>query len=111
MYRIVFEHHPKPGQEKEFVAAWQRGSDKIQQYPGARGTKLFRSLSNTGVLYAMAEWDSKTARDDAMAEIAKRDDAESMLHAHEKFLESHVSIVSAELIVEVEAVEGFSTQI
>jgi hypothetical protein len=41
MYRIIFEHHPKKGQESQFIAQWQAGSDVIQTYPGALGTNLF----------------------------------------------------------------------
>lgn len=98
MYRVVFEHHPKSGKEKDFIKAWQEGSDKIQQYPGARGTKLFRSLENPKILYAMAEWESKNARDKAIEEISKREDSEHMLHYHEQFVDAHPTIISAELI-------------
>ncbi|CAN5655209.1 hypothetical protein BH23PAT1_BH23PAT1_4210 [soil metagenome] len=100
MYRVIFEHHPKKGQEDAFIKQWKIGSDIIQTYPGARGTKLFRSLDNPKILYAMAEWESKAARDAAVAELEKRKDAEWLLHAHEKFVIKHSAIVSAELIGE-----------
>ena len=100
MYRIIFEHHPKKGQEEAFIKQWKTGSDIIQTYPGARGTKLFRSLKDPKILYAMAEWESKSARDKAVAEMEKREDAEWLLHAHEKFVTAHPTIVSAELIGE-----------
>ena len=43
MYRIIFEHHPLPDKIIEFQGAWKNSSDIIQTYPGARGTRLFRS--------------------------------------------------------------------
>jgi quinol monooxygenase YgiN len=98
MYRVIFEHHPKPDQEEAFIAAWQAGSDIIQEYPGARGTKLFRNLDNPAVLFAMADWESKAAREAAMAEIDKRPDADTVLTAHEQFLDSHTTLLSAELL-------------
>lgn len=98
MYRVVFEHHPKDGKEEAFIKAWKEGSDRIQQYPGACGTKLFRSLDNPKILFAMTEWESKSARDKAIEEISKRDDAEYMLHNHEQFVDDHQTIISAELI-------------
>lgn len=98
MYRVIFEHHPKPGQEAAFIKQWQAGSDVIQTYPGARGTKLFRSLDDPGTLYAMAEWESKEARNKAIAAIEQRDDADWVLNAHEQFLDSYSTIVSGDLI-------------
>lgn len=98
MYRVIFEHHPKEGKEQEFIKQWQAGSDIIQTYPGARGTLLFRSIDSPGVMYAMAEWESKSARDEAMEAISKRDDSDWVMHEHEKFVDSYSVIVSAELI-------------
>ncbi len=98
MYRVIFEHHPKEGQEDAFIKQWKTGSDIIQTYLGARGTKLFRSLDDPKILYAMAEWESKAARDAAVSKISKRDDADWLLHAHEQYVTAHPTIVSAELI-------------
>jgi quinol monooxygenase YgiN len=98
MYKVIFEHHPKQDQEAEFIAAWQKGSDKIQEYPGAMGTKLYRSLDDSGTLYAMAEWTDKAARDAAMSAIATRDDADEILRGHEMFVDSYSTIISAEHI-------------
>jgi len=98
MYIVVFEHHPKVGQEKEFIAAWQKGSDKIQEYPGASGTLLYRSLDDEGTMYAMAKWASKEARDSAMSAIARREDAEEILSAHERYVDAYSTIISAEQI-------------
>jgi quinol monooxygenase YgiN len=98
MYKVIFEHHPKEGKETEFIAAWKKGSDEIQKYPGANGTDLYRSLDDRGTLYAIAEWMSKEARDNAMAAIAKRDDASEILTAHEQFVDSYSTLISAEYI-------------
>lgn len=98
MYRVIFEHHPKEGQEAKFIAAWQKGSDIIQKYPGARGTKLFRSLNDPATLYAMAEWENKAARDAAMDAIAALPNGEDIIHGQEQFLDSYKTIVSAELV-------------
>ncbi len=98
MYRVVFEHHIKAGQEQAFTKQWQAGSDIIQTYPGARGTLLLRSLDKPDILYAMAEWESKEARDSAMSEINKREDADFINKGHLQYVESHPKIVSANLI-------------
>lgn len=100
MYRIIFEHRPIAGKEKEFIRQWKWGSDIIQTYPGAKGTKLFRSIENPKILYAIAEWESKTARDLAMAEIEKLPNADLILRGHEKYVETAKVIASMELIAE-----------
>lgn len=98
MYRIIFKHHLKENQEDAFIKQWQKGSDIIQTYPGALGTKLFRKKDEPGYLYAMAEWESKEARDAAVAAIKERPDAEEVLHKHETFLNSHVILGEFELL-------------
>lgn len=100
MYRVIFEHHPILGKEQEFINQWQAGSDIIQTYSGALGTLLFKSIDKPGVMYAMAERESKSARDEAIEAISKRDDAEWVMHEHEKYVDSYSVIVSAELIAE-----------
>ena len=98
MYRVIFEHHPKVGQVQSFIEKWQSGSDIIQTYPGSRGTLLFQSIDNPDVYFAMAEWESKEARANAMSEISKRSDAQEILHAHEQFVDSYSVLASAEMI-------------
>ena len=101
MYRIIFEHCPKPDQEVQFIAQWQWGSDIIQTYPGARGSKLFRMNGNPGRIYAMAEWDSKEARAAAVERIRReRTDADLVLRGHEKYLESHVTLGEFDCVAE-----------
>lgn len=98
MYRVIYEHHPKKGLEQQFIESWQRGSDFIQTYPGALGTKLFRSVDNAEVLYAIAEWESVEARDTAMKETKKLPDSENKLKGHEQFVDEVKIIANLDLI-------------
>ncbi len=101
MYRIIFELRPKAGQEEAYIAQWQKGSDVIQSYPGAHGTKLFRDPDMPDVLYAMAEWGSKEARLAAMTKIKEeRPDADIVLRGHEQYLDSHIILGEFECIAE-----------
>ncbi len=60
----VFEVHVKPGYSAEqYAEAWVAASKLIQQSPGARGTRLHRSLEDPSKLIAIASWDSKETRD------------------------------------------------
>jgi heme-degrading monooxygenase HmoA len=60
----LFEVHIKQGYTAEdYADAWVRASELIQQAPGARGTRLHRKLDDPSVLIAIAQWDSKAARD------------------------------------------------
>ena len=60
----LFEVHIKPGYTAEdYANAWVRASERIQQAPGARGTRLHRKLDDPSVLIAIAEWESKAERD------------------------------------------------
>ncbi len=100
MYRVIIEHHPKANQEQKVIDIWKKGSDIIQTYKGARGTKLFRNLDNPEVLFAIAEWESKEDRDRAMNEIEKRDDAELILRGEEQFEDELKLVAKLELISE-----------
>jgi len=60
----VFEVTTQPGYAPEqYADAWVRASRLIQQAPGARGTRLHRSLDSPERLLAIARWDSKADRD------------------------------------------------
>ncbi len=101
MYRVIFKHHPKSGQEEAYIAQWKKGSDVIQQQKGARGTKLFRKIGEPEYLYAMAEWESKDARNKAIENIKQNlPNAEEILKKHETFLETHETFGEFELIAE-----------
>ena len=62
--KFIFEVQVKEGHTaEEYADAWVRASELIQQAPGARGTRLHRSLDDPNRLIAIAEWDSKAQRD------------------------------------------------
>lgn len=100
MYRIIFEWRPKEGCEQTFIDDWQAGSDIIQTYPGARGTKLFRSAKTPGAIYAIAEWESKAAREGAFREIEKRPNAEKVLRGYLPLITSERTVLCLELVAE-----------
>jgi len=100
MYRIIFEHHPLPDKIIEFQGAWKNSSDIIQTYPGARGTRLFRSLDDPTTFYAIADWESKEARDSAMDEIGRRKDAKSVLHWTTNLVTGVRALTSMNLVAE-----------
>jgi heme-degrading monooxygenase HmoA len=61
---FIFEVHLKPGYAAErYADAWVRASRRIQQAPGARGTRLHRKIGDEKVLLAIASWESKAHRD------------------------------------------------
>jgi len=101
MYRVILKDIPKKDQEKEYIAQWQKGSDVIQTYPGALGTKLFRKADEPGVIYAIADWVSREDRKSAFEKIRKeRPDAEEVLSKFKDFLESRETIAEYELVAE-----------
>ena len=101
MYRIIWKHRPKAGQAEVYIAQWQKGSDIIQQQKGALGTKLFQKIGEPDYLYAMANWESKDAREKAVANIkACYPNAEEILHKHETMLEYSETLGEFELIAE-----------
>ncbi len=76
--RFVFQIRVKKGKTlEEYVEAWKQGSVIMQRMAGARGTKLHRSIGDPGLLLAIAEWDSKEARDLAMQKL--RNDPDPMI--------------------------------
>lgn len=50
-------------QVKPFIANWREASIVLQEYAGARGTRLHKSCDDPLELYTIAEWDSKADRD------------------------------------------------
>jgi quinol monooxygenase YgiN len=62
--KYIFEVHIKPGCiAEQYAELWLKASELIQRSPGAGGTRLHRMIGNPNVLIAIAEWDSKAARD------------------------------------------------
>ena len=74
--KFIFEVTVKDGYTvEEYAKAWLEASRIIQQTPGARGTWLHRKIGTDDTLLAIAEWDSKQARD------AKNDDADEVVRS------------------------------
>lgn len=64
--KFLFEVRIRPGfTAEQYADAWVRASEIIQRAPGARGTRLHRKIGDANTLVAIAEWDSKAARDAA----------------------------------------------
>jgi heme-degrading monooxygenase HmoA len=62
--KFIFEVRVKEGHTAEqYADAWVRASAIIQRAEGARGTRLHRKIGDPNALLAIAEWDSKQARD------------------------------------------------
>ena len=72
--KFLFEVRFRPGfTAEQYADAWVRASEIIQTAPGARGTRLHRKIGDPNVLIAIAEWDSKTARDAAAGAFPEAD--------------------------------------
>lgn len=72
--KFLFEVHIRPGHRAEqYAEAWVRASEIIQRASGARGTRLHRKIGDPNVLLAIAEWDSKAARDAAAGSDSRAD--------------------------------------
>ncbi len=70
-FRFVFEIKVRPGEDESFIEHWREGSRPIQEYPGARGTRLYKKRGEEHTYIAIAEWESIEARKAAMSEIHK----------------------------------------
>jgi hypothetical protein len=68
VFRFVLQHGHSI---EEYIKDWVEGSKIIQQEPGARGTKLYR-MSNRHVYYAVATWDSRSAREAMLEKLFKK---------------------------------------
>lgn len=77
----------------------KKGVILFNSYQVVQGTKLFQSLDKPDVMYAMAEWKTKPARDVAMNALVLRTDAHTVLHAREELMLSYETIISAYLII------------
>jgi len=76
MYRFVWKIKlNKPAEEEAFINHWREGSKIIQEYAGAMGTHLHRVRNEPGCFFAVAEWESREARD-AMQADAEVGDSE-----------------------------------
>lgn len=84
--KYVFLIRVKEGQTvEEYVEAWKCASEVIQRMPGARGTRLHRAMGDPRTLLAIAEWESKDARDEAMAHLKQEQFARQIIGRHLQF--------------------------
>ena len=94
--KYVFEVKVNPGYRiEDYVQAWLAESEIIQREPGARGTKLHRCIGQPDRVVAIASWESKCLRDEALDRL--KDDPE--INAIRK---SHAKMVTFHLIGELE---------
>jgi heme-degrading monooxygenase HmoA len=68
-FRYVFEIKVRPGEDEAFIEHWREGSKPIQEYDGARGTRLHKKRGDEHTYIAIAEWESREKRQAAMQEI------------------------------------------
>jgi len=85
----IFEIRVKPGYSAEqYARAWVEASDIIQRSPGARGTRLHRSVDDPSRLIAIASWDSKEDRDRSAA--ITNDAVRDIIASQAPFVDIHV---------------------
>ena len=68
-FRFVFEIKVRPGEDDAFIEQWREGSKPIQEYDGARGTRLHKKRGQEHTYIAIAEWESIEKRAAAMTDI------------------------------------------
>jgi heme-degrading monooxygenase HmoA len=70
MYRYIWKIKlDNPDREDEFIQHWKDGSTILQQFPGALGTHMHKVRGEEHSFFAVAEWESKDARDAMQKEI------------------------------------------
>ena len=68
--KFVFQIRSKQGYTiKEYADEWKQANAASHKMPGDRGTYLHRGIGDTATLLAIAAWDSKASRDQAMATL------------------------------------------
>ena len=84
--KYVFLIRIKEGHtQEEYAAAWKCASAVIQRMPGALGTRLHRAIGDPRTLLAIAEWESKEARDEAMAHLKQDPETREAIGRHLRF--------------------------
>lgn len=85
--KYLFEIKIKSGVTVEqYVEAWKKGSELIQKQSGAKGTRLYRKIGEPDRLLAIADWESKEARDVAMANLRESgEDIQKIWRDHNNF--------------------------
>ena len=86
--KYIFEITIKPNStQEEYIEAWQKSSSLIQKSPGASGTKLYGKIGEVNKLIAIAEWESKELRDQAMVELEANSDTKEIIRKHRDYAE------------------------
>jgi heme-degrading monooxygenase HmoA len=76
MYRYIWKIKlSDPSDKDRFIAHWREGSAILQKFEGALGTHLHEVRDEPGSYYAVAEWETREARD-AMSEEANHGTSE-----------------------------------
>lgn len=85
--KYIFQVTIKEGATVEqYVDAWKTGSKLIQLHKGAKGTRLLSMIGESNKLIAIAEWDSKQSRDEAMKSLSESDpETQRIWHGHNEF--------------------------
>jgi len=85
--KYIFEIKIKSGHSlDEYVESWKAGSAVIQKYPGANGTRLYKKIGEPEKLLAIADWESKKLRDQAMKSLSESDsETQKIWKAHGEY--------------------------
>ncbi len=87
--KFIFKIKIKEGcTEEQYLNAWTKGSEVIQQSEGAEGTTLYRN--EKGELLAIASWESKEKRDAAMERLKADQTTEEVRNKHREFGETEI---------------------
>lgn len=66
IWKIVLNDDVK---EEDFISHWRVGSTILQEYEGALGTHMHKVRGEDRAYFAVAEWESKAARDAMDADV------------------------------------------
>ncbi|HXH22750.1 MAG TPA: antibiotic biosynthesis monooxygenase [Dehalococcoidia bacterium] len=94
----IFVWKARPGEEAEFERRWRAVSEALQAYPGARGTRLHRGITDPALFAGYASWDSLADREGAQSRLrAERADLRDMAEVSEMlfagfFEEPHIVV-------------------
>ena len=86
---FLFEVEVGPGYTAEqYADAWLRASALIQQAEGAAGTRLHRKIGDPQRLLAIANWQSKAARDAMQG--APQERIRRIIDSQAEFVQVHI---------------------
>lgn len=69
-FAVIYQWSVKPGEVRNFVAAWAELTEQIRARFGSGGSRLHRSMQGTWIAYA--QWPSQAAFE-AMSELLSRE--------------------------------------